>query len=93
MRFFFRKLIQFGLKNKIIRRLHGYPIKLANDAKPSPKLQAILKYLNGTYSQDEISCKSGKLNYHLPLSNINVSQKVNIMDFQFVIKYHYIGHN
>ncbi|XP_060602303.1 GATOR1 complex protein NPRL2-like [Ruditapes philippinarum] len=57
-----KKLIQFGLKNKIIRRLHGYPVKLPSDVRLSPKVQSLSKWLNGTHSLDEISCKSG-LNY------------------------------
>ncbi|XP_053376462.1 GATOR complex protein NPRL2-like [Mercenaria mercenaria] len=56
------KLIQFGLKNKIIRRLHGYPVKLPSDVRLSPRVQTLSKWLNGTHSLDEISCKSG-LNY------------------------------
>ena len=59
--YLYRKLIQFGLKNKLIRRLHGYPVKLPSETKTviTARLELVMKFLNGTHSLDDISCKSG----------------------------------
>ncbi|KAL4225814.1 Nitrogen permease regulator-like 2 [Mactra antiquata] len=57
-----KKLVQFGLKNKLIRRLHGYPVRLTQNEDMPQSLKKISKWLNGNHCMDEISCKSG-LNY------------------------------
>ena len=63
-----RRLIQFGLKTKIIRRLQGYPLKLPSATESHHKLQSVAKWLNGIHSYDEICCKSGKISiFHLVL--------------------------
>ncbi|KAL3853694.1 hypothetical protein ACJMK2_017216 [Sinanodonta woodiana] len=54
-----KKLIQFGLMKKLIRRLHKYPIKVPGDNDSSSKIQHLTRWLNGMYSYDEICCKTG----------------------------------
>ncbi|XP_071523513.1 GATOR1 complex protein NPRL2 isoform X2 [Panulirus ornatus] len=56
-----RKLIQFGLQNGLIRRLHCYPILLpSEDPHHTPtKQSAIHTMCNGLHSYDEICCKFG----------------------------------
>lgn len=56
-----RKLIQFGLQNGLIRRLHCYPVLLpSEDPHHTPsKMSAIHTMCNGLHSYDEICCKFG----------------------------------
>ena len=56
-----QKLIQFGLLNGLIRRLHQFPVLLSpDDPHYTPTRQsAIHKLCNGSHSYDEICCKLG----------------------------------
>lgn len=49
-----RKLIQFGLIKKLIRRLQKYPVKVTRDEKSRPP-----RFYTGCHSYDEICCKTG----------------------------------
>ncbi|KAM4651185.1 GATOR1 complex protein NPRL2 isoform 2-T2 [Discoglossus pictus] len=49
-----RKLIQFGLMKKLIRRLQKYPVKVLRDERSSPA-----RLYTGSHSYDEICCKTG----------------------------------
>ncbi|XP_053577090.1 GATOR complex protein NPRL2 isoform X1 [Bombina bombina] len=49
-----RKLIQFGLMKKLIRRLQKYPVKISRDERCSPA-----RLYTGSHSYDEICCKTG----------------------------------
>uniref|UniRef100_A0A4W3HJL1 NPR2 like, GATOR1 complex subunit n=1 Tax=Callorhinchus milii TaxID=7868 RepID=A0A4W3HJL1_CALMI len=49
-----RKLIQFGLMKKLIRRLHKYPVKLNREERSGPP-----SLYTGSHSCDEICCKTG----------------------------------
>ncbi|XP_011693999.1 PREDICTED: nitrogen permease regulator 2-like protein [Wasmannia auropunctata] len=56
-----RKLVQFGLIEGLIRRVHNYPMLLpgavcSEEAKNNP----IYKYFTGTYCLDEICCSTGQ---------------------------------
>ncbi|XP_025107996.1 GATOR complex protein NPRL2-like isoform X2 [Pomacea canaliculata] len=62
-----KHLVQFGLLKGLIRRLQKYPVKLPNEI-VAPRLQPILKWLNGSHSYDEISSKSGMS--HLQLEEL-----------------------
>ncbi|KAE8611944.1 hypothetical protein XENTR_v10012646 [Xenopus tropicalis] len=48
-----RKLIQFGLIKKLIRRLQKYPVKVSRDERSPARLYT------GSHSYDEICCKTG----------------------------------
>ena len=50
-----RFLVQYGLIKKIIHRLNKYPVLVSEPS--CPKLRSIAKWLNGSYSCDEIVCK------------------------------------
>lgn len=50
-----RKLIQFGLIKKLIRRLQKYPVKVIRDEKSRPP-----RFYTGCHSYDEICCKTGR---------------------------------
>ncbi|KAH3819040.1 hypothetical protein DPMN_120770, partial [Dreissena polymorpha] len=52
-----KKFIQFGLKRQLIRRVHGYPVRLPSEGRSGPKVTAVSKWLNGMHSMDEICCK------------------------------------
>ncbi|XP_064110777.1 GATOR1 complex protein NPRL2-like [Macrobrachium nipponense] len=57
-----RKLVQFGLLNNIIERLHQYPVLLQPDDinfSTSSKQSSLHKLCNGFHSYDEICCKLG----------------------------------
>ncbi|KAG8436134.1 hypothetical protein GDO86_007297 [Hymenochirus boettgeri] len=49
-----RKLIQFGLMKKLIRRLQKYPVKVAHEERSPPA-----RLYTGSHSYDEICCKTG----------------------------------
>ncbi|XP_071983512.1 GATOR1 complex protein NPRL2 [Engystomops pustulosus] len=49
-----RKLIQFGLMKKLIRRLQKYPVKVSRDERSPPA-----RLYTGSHSYDEICCKTG----------------------------------
>ncbi|XP_005992726.1 GATOR complex protein NPRL2 isoform X2 [Latimeria chalumnae] len=49
-----RKLIQFGLMKKLIRRLQKYPVKMGRDERCRPA-----RLYTGCHSYDEICCKTG----------------------------------
>uniref|UniRef100_A0A8C5PZW4 NPR2 like, GATOR1 complex subunit n=1 Tax=Leptobrachium leishanense TaxID=445787 RepID=A0A8C5PZW4_9ANUR len=49
-----RKLIQFGLMRKLIRRLQKYPVKVFRDDRSPPA-----RLYTGSHSYDEICCKTG----------------------------------
>ncbi len=51
-----RLLIQYGLIKGFIRRLDKYPVLVADPS--SQKLKNISKWLNGSYSCDEIICRN-----------------------------------
>lgn len=53
-----RKLIQFGLIKKLIRRLQKYPVKVVRDEKSRPP-----RFYTGGHSYDEICCKTGRFIY------------------------------
>ena len=50
-----RFLVQYGLLRKIIYRLNKYPVLVSEPS--SPKVKYISKWLNGSFSCDEIVCK------------------------------------
>ncbi|CAG07001.1 unnamed protein product, partial [Tetraodon nigroviridis] len=50
-----RKLIQFGLIKKLIRRLQKYPVKVIRDEKSRAP-----RFYTGGHSYDEICCKTGR---------------------------------
>ena len=56
-----RKLVQFGLMNGIIQRLHQYPVHTVSpddlQCSAAGRLNAIHKLCNGLHSYDEICCK------------------------------------
>lgn len=56
-----RKLVQFGLLNGLIQRLHQYPVRLVQDDPnyTSSRQSAVHKMCNGLHSYDEICCKLG----------------------------------
>nr|CAD7458201.1 unnamed protein product [Timema tahoe] len=53
-----RKLVQFGLLHKLIRRIHKFPVCVGSSARSSP-LPFLHQTFNGQSSYDEICCKMG----------------------------------
>nr|XP_039255729.1 GATOR complex protein NPRL2-like isoform X1 [Styela clava] len=51
-----QKLIQFGLINKLIRRIHVYPVKTSKSECIEEEFH---RYCTGEFSTDEICCKTG----------------------------------
>lgn len=51
----FRRLIQFGLMENLIRRLQKYPVKVIRDERSRPP-----RLYTGCHSYDEICCKTGR---------------------------------
>lgn len=50
-----RKLIQFGVVNGFIRRMHKYPVQIS----PPTTTDPFLRYCDGMHSYDEICCTLG----------------------------------
>ncbi|CAB0036860.1 unnamed protein product [Trichogramma brassicae] len=55
-----RKLIQFGLIEGLIRRVHKYPILLPDNHSEEERNNPLYKYFTGSYSLDEICCTTGQ---------------------------------
>ncbi|KAK7074098.1 Nitrogen permease regulator-like 2, partial [Halocaridina rubra] len=72
------KLVQFGLLNDLIQRLHQYPIRLLPDDQnyASSRQSAVHKLCNGLHSYDEICCKLGITHKEL---NDQIERETNII--------------
>ncbi|XP_066998360.1 GATOR1 complex protein NPRL2 [Anabrus simplex] len=53
-----RRLVQFGLLHKLIRRIHKYPVFIESNGNSDPP-SPILRCFNGASSYDEICCSFG----------------------------------
>ena len=61
--YIFRKLVQFGLVNGLIRKLHKYPVRLPADYSTNHE-DSVMKYFDGLHCFDDISQLTGMYPCH-----------------------------